>query len=239
MKNSAFVRKLHYYIFFCFISTSYDAHLWIRRRQSSVLGKCRSVLPSIFVCFLFYCWRRPQCLSESFSISQLPTSCLGKCLHYHIYHMPFHITLQDQHLYKLLLHLLVPSVALVTRFVLWRGQMPRFSISRYKINICTNCYRTYLCLAWRWSPVLCCEGDRCQASWIWSLQEFSLRFCCAVNASCCNMWSRSHMNMRTVSSSARLLTNSCVHTANTSLQLVTTTVLQYTGWGLVVGTKTL
>ena len=34
---------------FHFISTSYDAHLRTRRRQSSVLGKCRSVPPSIFV----------------------------------------------------------------------------------------------------------------------------------------------------------------------------------------------
>ena len=50
-EHSVFVRKLHYYIFFPFISTSYDAHLRTRRRQSSVLGKCRSVPPSIFINF--------------------------------------------------------------------------------------------------------------------------------------------------------------------------------------------
>ena len=32
-EHSVFVRKLHYYIIFRFISTSYDAHLRIRRRQ--------------------------------------------------------------------------------------------------------------------------------------------------------------------------------------------------------------
>ena len=50
-KNTVFfVRKLHYYIYsFHFISTSYDTHLQTRRSQSPVLGKCRSVPPSIFV----------------------------------------------------------------------------------------------------------------------------------------------------------------------------------------------
>ena len=41
--------SLLYVYFFRFISTSYDADLWIRQHQLSVLGKCRSVLPSIFV----------------------------------------------------------------------------------------------------------------------------------------------------------------------------------------------
>ena len=43
-EHSIFVRKLHYCIYiFCFISTSYDAHLRTRQHKSSVLGKCRSV----------------------------------------------------------------------------------------------------------------------------------------------------------------------------------------------------
>jgi hypothetical protein len=71
---------------------------------------------------------------------------------------------------------------------------------------------THLCLAWRWSLVLWWEGDKCHASWIWSFQELSRRFCCVVNASCCNEWSSSHKNKRTTSSSAWLLTRSWVHT---------------------------
>ena len=54
MKNTVFLFESFnfVYIFFHFISTSYDAHLRTRRRQSSVLGKCRSVPPSIFVWFM-------------------------------------------------------------------------------------------------------------------------------------------------------------------------------------------
>lgn len=93
--------------------------------------------------------------------------------------------------------------------------------SRYKLEIrrvlsyelqVIQRHKTYLCLAWRWSFVLWWEGDRCHASWIWSLHELSRRFCCVVNASCCSEWSNSHINKRTTSSSAWLLTRSWVHT---------------------------
>lgn len=77
-------------------------------------------------------------------------------------------------------------------------------------------HRTHLCLAWRWSFVLWWEGDRCHASCICSLHELSRRFCCVVNASCCSEWSNSHINKRTTSSSAWLLTRSWVHTEHNS-----------------------
>ena len=51
MKNTVFLFESFIIIcfFFNFISASYDAHLRTRRRQSSVLAKCRSIPPSIFV----------------------------------------------------------------------------------------------------------------------------------------------------------------------------------------------
>ena len=51
-RTQCFCSKASLLYIFCFISTSYDAHLLTRRRQSSVLDKCRSVPPSTFVWFI-------------------------------------------------------------------------------------------------------------------------------------------------------------------------------------------
>ena len=54
-KNTVFLFESFNFVhifFFRFISTSYDTHLRTRRRQSSVLGKCRSVPPSNFCLIL-------------------------------------------------------------------------------------------------------------------------------------------------------------------------------------------
>ena len=48
-RTLCFCSKASLLYIFRFISTSYDTHLRIRQHQSSILGKCRSVPPSIFV----------------------------------------------------------------------------------------------------------------------------------------------------------------------------------------------